>query len=161
MTDTSNYLTHIPILSRLVDMTSGPILELGIGFSTVLLHAMAKQSGREVYSYENDREWHKKYFEFNTYNHHVFYIDNWDDIKVNDKHWSVALIDHRPAMRRRVDAVRLARHADYIILHDSEPEIDRFYRYSSIYKHFKYRYDYKKCLPNTTVLSNFKDLSSL
>jgi len=157
----SAYATHIPILTKIVDMTEGPILELGIGFSTTILHAMCKRNGRELFSYENDLEWHGKYLQYNIANHKVWYTSDWSQIEIDKTRWSVVLIDHRPAIRRHVEALRLKDNADYIILHDSEPEIDRFYKYSRIYKHFKYRYDYTKCLPNTTVVSNFKDLSNL
>jgi len=45
-----------------------------------------------------------------------------------------------------------------LIIHDSEPEINKFYRYDRIWDHYRYRYDYKKFKPYTTVLSNKIDV---
>jgi hypothetical protein len=155
------YATHIPILTKLVDMSDGPILELGMGFSTLILDMMCKLTRRPIVSYENHREWYERYLEFASDYHKILFTDNWDSIDIDSTHWSIALIDHKPALRRRIDAVRLKDNCDYVILHDSEPEINRFYAYTRIYQYFKYRYDYTKCLPNTTVLSNFKELKFL
>lgn len=157
------YATHLPMLIRCVDLCdpSLPILELGVGYSTFILDMLCKQNGQEIYSYENDREWHKKNLDFYYMNHKVIYTDDWNKIPIDDRHWGVVLIDHRPGARRHKDAYRLRNNADYIIIHDSEPEIDRYYGYTKIYKHFAYVHHYTRCKPNTTVLSNFKDLSNL
>lgn len=158
-----HYATHLPMLIRCVEMSDRelPILELGVGYSTFILDMLCKQNGQEIFSYENDLKWHGKFLEFHHMNHKIIYAEDWDAIPFERKHWGVVLIDHRPARRRRVEALRLKDCADYIILHDSEPEIDRFYGYKSIYKHFKYVHHYTNCMPNTTVLSNRKDLSNL
>ncbi len=157
------YASHIPILTRIVDISDPelPILEFGVGYSTMILDMMCKLSGRQIFSYENDRDWHKINLKYHNGNHKVWFTNNWDTIDIDHTHWGLVLIDHRPAVNRRVQALRLKDNADYILLHDSEPEIDRFYRYSGIYKHFKYKYDYTRCKPYTTVLSNNKDLSNL
>ena len=152
------YASHIPILTRMVDMTTGPILELGIGFSTMILDMMCQLTKRSLVSYENDPRWYQKYLGYASDFHQVLLADDWDKIDIDHTHWSVVLIDHRPALRRKVDAQRLKDKADYILMHDSEPEIDKFYRYTDIYPHFKYRYDYTKCKPFTTILSNFKEI---
>lgn len=161
--DEEKYATHIPMLTRCVSLTTKdqPILELGVGYSTFILDMMCQLTGQQIFSYENDREWHGKNLDFHTSNHKVIFTDNWDRIDIDSIHWGVALIDHRPALRRRIDAMRLRNNADYIILHDTEPEIERFYRYQSIYKHFKYVFHYTRCKPYTTVLSNFKELKNL
>jgi len=156
-----HYATHLPMLIRCVELSDPelPILELGIGYSTFILDMLCKQNGREIFSYENDRKWHGKFLEFYQMNHKVIYTEDWDNII--KRHWGVVLIDHRPAKRRHIDALKLKDSADYIILHDSEPEIDKFYGYKGIYKHFKYVHHYTTCKPNTTVVSNFKDLRNL
>lgn len=156
------YATHIPTLLRLVEATKGPILELGMGiFSTCLLDMMCTLPKRKLVSYDNDRNWFLENEKWVSEFHEVRFLMNWDKADVDNTHWSIVLIDHRPAVRRRVDAVRLKDKADFILLHDSEPEIDRFYRYSGIYKHFKYVYHYTKCLPNTTIVSNFIDPTTI
>ena len=156
------YGSHLPILLRLVDLTAGPILELGTGgYSTAMLDLMCRQTKRKLVSYDNDPKWHKDNLQWQSDFHDIKLIQDWDKAEIDSIHWSIVLIDHRPALRRRVEAVRLKDKADFILLHDSEPEIDRFYRYSSIYKHFKSRYDYTKVKPNTTILSNFVDIKKL
>jgi len=155
------YLSYIPILTRIVDLSDGPILELGMGFSTMLLDMMARPTKRLVMSYENDPKWYEKNLKFGSDFHKIFLVDSWEKINVESVHWSVAFIDHRPALRRRVEAKRIKDNADFIILHDSEPEINKFYRYTDIYPLFKYRFDYMKCKPFTTVLSNLVDVQRL
>ena len=160
----SKFGSHLPILTRLVDMTDGPILELGMGiWSTPILDLMCKKTERGIASCDNDKKWFSENVKWKSNYHAVYFVDKdgWGTLPIFKRHWSVVLIDNRPAIMRRELAYALRGNADFILLHDSEPEIDRFYRYSSIYKYFKYGYDYTKCLPNTTVLSNFKDLSFL
>ncbi len=155
------YISYLPILTKIVDMTDGPVLELGMGFSTMVLDLMCKIPKRPLYSFENDPKWFEKNKIYESHFHKLFFVDNWDNIDIDNGHWSVAFIDHRPALRRRIEAKRLKDVADYIILHDSEPEINKFYRYTDIYPLFKYKYDYIKTLPNTVILSNFVDLQKL
>lgn len=144
--------THLPVLARLLMHTDGAVLELGAGFnSTPLLYWTCKAESRLFRSYENDKAWCEKMGDFTTY------IEDWDKADIDDRMWSIALIDHRPALRRKDDARRLKDNANFVVLHDSEPEIDKFYKYTWIYKHFKYRYDYTKVKPFTTVLSNYID----
>lgn len=153
------YFSHLPILTKIVDMTEGPILELGIGFSTVVLDMMCRLTKRPLFSYDNDPQWYEKYLEYQSDFHQILLTDDWDKIDIDNRHWSVVLIDHRPALRRRVEAKRLKDNTDYVVMHDSEPEINKFYRYTDIYPLFKYRFDYTRCKPFTTVLSNFKKLN--
>ena len=153
------YISYLPVLTRIVDLTDGPILELGMGFSTMILDMMCCLTKRPLVSYENDRKWYEKSLVYASDFHQILLAEDWDKIDIDSTHWSVAFIDHRPALRRRVEAKRLKDNADYIILHDSEPEINKFYRYTDIYPLFKYRYDYTRCKPYTVVLSNFKKLN--
>ena len=153
------YASHIPVLTRIVDLSEGHILELGVGFSTMVLDMMCKLTKRPIVSYDNDPEWLKQNLKYKSDFHQILFAEDWDNIEINDIHWSVVLIDHRPALRRKIEAERLKDNADYIILHDSEPENDKYYKYSDIYPLFKYRFDYTKCKPFTTVLSNFKKIN--
>ena len=150
------YGTHIPILIKVMGLTSGPVLELGAGLnSTPFLYWLCRDQGRKFVSYDNDQAW------IDRVGYPIQFVDNWDKTDIDKAHWSVALMDHRPGERRPIDAARLKDNADFIILHDSEPELDKFYGYEKIYPLFKYRFDYKKVLPNTTVLSNFVDLEKI
>lgn len=155
------YASHLPILAKIVEKTTGPILELGMGFSTTLLHTMCKRTGRMVVSYENDRNWYEKFTGYNCAWHHIKYIQNWNDLLTDYIDWDVVFIDNRPGVSRRELATRLQDKAQYILLHDSEPEQNRFFGYQKIYPHFKHVYQYTKTKPNTAVLSNYRDLSFL
>lgn len=164
----SLYGTHMPILARIMDITEGPVLELGMGiYSTPLLDMMCAVKKRMLISYDNDPVWFKENEKWASDYHKVIFVDEngWEQIMIDyaygAPHWTVVLVDHKPAKQRIKEIKRLANKADYILIHDSEPESDRFFKYSWIYKLFKYRYDYTKCRPNTTVLSNFVDLSFL
>jgi len=154
--------THLPILSRIMEITRGPVLELGMGnFSTPFLDMMCRRQKRLLVSYDNDPKWHKINKRYEHEYHKIILVEDWSKIDIDSTHWSVVLIDHRPALRRREEAVRLKHNANYILLHDSEEKVRTFYGYERILPHFKYRYNYDKLIPNTLVLSNFVDLSNL
>lgn len=159
MKDYSNYATHLPLLIKSIEVTDKPILELGMGISTMIIHMMCKTSGRKIVSIESDPKWFEENLVFTSENHKL--IQTKDLSVLPYENWGVVLVDHRPAIDRKTQAVRLKDNADIILIHDSEPEIDRFYGYSRIYKHFKYRYDYTKCKPFTTALSNTIDVAKL
>lgn len=153
----------MPVIARVMEATTGPVLELGMGnYSTPLLDLMCHESKRALVSYDDGPTWFKMNAEWGQSDYHqVFLIDNYDRADIETAHWSVAIIDHRPALRRLTEIRRLANNTDYLIIHDTEPECDKLYKYSRIYPLFKYRYDYKLCRPNTTILSNFFDPKKL
>lgn len=154
----SFYGSHMPVISRVMEETTGPVLELGMGiYSTPLLDLMCHESKRELVSYDDDKEWFEENKGWESDYHKVIFIDNYDNADIESRKWSVVLVDHKPAIRRITEIRRLSQNADYVIIHDSEPECDKFFKYSRIYPLFKYRYDYKITRPNTTILSNFKD----
>lgn len=147
-----SFATHLPVLSILINRTDGAVLECGAGYnSTPLLYWICKAQKRKFLSYETDLEWIKKL------QYPVKHIIDWEDAEIDDIFWSMVFVDSRPALGRHKLARRLKDNANFIVLHDSQPEIDKFYKYSWIYKHFKYRYDFTKIKPNTTILSNFFD----
>ena len=155
------YGSHLPVLISIVGMTSGPILELGIGlYSTPFLHFACLPTNRKLVSYEADSGWIRYFKDCRTSFHEVNLIDDWDKLEV-DKFWDIVLVDHSPDSRRKDEVKRLANKAKYLILHDSDLENDTLYKYSEVYPLFKYRFNYTVCKPHTTVLSNFVDLSHL
>lgn len=152
--------SHLPVLMKIVNMTNGPILELGAGpFSTPFLHWACFEKKRKLVSYENNREFFLSDIEqYQSDFHEVHFVENWDKIDISG-HWDVAFIDHCPKLRRIKEIKRLANSANYIVVHDTEGRSDRKYKYSTIYHLFKYRYDFRNARPFTTILSNLKDLS--
>lgn len=151
--------THLQALVKFVQMTDGPVMELGSGvFSTPVLHWMCLEKNRKLVTYENHPEFFQFAKKFKSRDHQILFIKDWDQIDPRG-HWSVVLIDHVSERGRGIDAVKFKDNADYIILHDSNhPEL---YGYNEIWKYFKYRHDYIRRDASTTVLSNFKDLSNL
>lgn len=155
------YGTHLALLVKLVQATEGPVLELGIGASsTPTLHRLCVAHGRKVVSYDSDAYYVEQYARQYSDNRHEFHwINDWDNADIEQR-WSVVLVDHRPARRRYRDAARVARHAEYVVCHDTEPERDKFYKWDRAFKHFKHRFDDEKD-PRTTVVSNFHSLEWL
>lgn len=154
--------THVPLLTRVFDISEGDVLEIGTGyFSTLLLHWLSTMSKRHVYSYESKDGWYQKALKYNKNYHHIVLCKNWESADFVNKHWGVVFVDHSPEARRHVDVARLKDKADYIVIHDTSPECDEIYQYSKIWPLFKYRYDYTKIAPNTSVVSNFKNLKNI
>lgn len=148
--------THLPVLIKLVSMTNGPILELGGGiYSTPFLHWACFVNKRELVTYENDPQWYSKTLtHYATDFHQIILTKNWDNIPI-ERPWDIALVDHAPASRRIVDITRLADHAKFVVIHDSEGRLNRTYNYPSIYPLFKHQYHFREIRPHTSVLSNF------
>lgn len=154
--------SHIPILVKVLGLSDGPVLEMGMGpFSTPILHWLCLDKKRQLFSYENNPRWFEKNKVFETNLHKVNFVEDWDKVDMDNIHWSVVFIDHAPSDRRIVDIKRIVNKADYVIMHDSGDYQDEHYRYSEIYPLFKYRYNYMRQKPYTTIVSNFKDLSIL
>lgn len=154
----SLYGSHLPILTRLMEVTNGPVLELGMGlWSTPMLDLMCANQGRTLHSFDNDFKWYKENEKWQSDYHEVTIVSDWKIAGIDHIFWSIAFVDQRPAIERKDQALRLAKNALFVVLHDSEPEQDKYFKYSRIYKHFKYRYDYTTCRPHTTILSNFID----
>ena len=154
------YGSHLPVLMKIVQITNGPILELGIGlYSTPFLHYSCLSNQRKLVSFETDHGWARYFRDCKSDFHEVHTIDDWDTLDTSGS-WDIVFIDHAPDSHRHIEAKRLAKSARYIILHDSDPENDTLYQYSTIYPLFKYRFDYTACKPYTTVVSNFIDLEN-
>jgi hypothetical protein len=153
--------SHIPLLTRIIDLSEGDILEIGTGyFSTLLLHWLAHIYKRSVYSYENNPYWYKRALNRNSKYHKIFFVNNWDELPA-DKHWGVVFIDHSPGERRATEIKRFKDLADYIVIHDTEPEKESRYHYSETWPEFKYIYHYNRFSPWTSVVSNFKNLNNI
>lgn len=158
--------THLPLLMKAVNLTEGSILECGAGMSsTPFLHFACIDTKRRLVSYESDREFFKRYvYQFKSDFHEVHWLKesvrSWNSLDLSE-HWSVALIDQHPCEARKETIKRLAHNCDYIIVHDTQGRMNYKYHFDEVYPMFKYRKDWDKLRPFTTVLSNFKDLSNL
>lgn len=155
--------SHLVLLTRVFDLSSGPVLEIGTGyFSTLLLHWLATTYRREVVSLENSPGWYERAKKYCNDYHRVEFVASWAVADLEGRHWGMAFVDHSPGMKRPVEVKRLADHADYIVIHDTQMvATDGEFCFSTAFPAFKWRYDYTKTLPWTSVMSNFKDLSNV
>ena len=151
----------MPILTKLIYQTSGDVLELGMGlYSTPLLHWLCFDQGRRLVSFDSQQQYYDINKNFQSDLHEVNLIDDWNKADIVHP-WSIAFVDHEPAHRRIEDIKRLAYCSLYVVVHDTEPRDNKFYRYDKIFPLFKYRFDYTKNEPNTSVFSNYIDLNFL
>lgn len=151
--------SHIPVLVRAFDLSEGDILEVGTGyFSTTLLHWLGETTGRKIVSYETSPKWFERAKRYQCDYHDVIFVENWADIPFDSKHWGLAFVDHDPHKERANTIRRLKDQAEFIVAHDTEPRSEKGYDYPLIYPLFKYRFDYTKVEPWTSVLSNFNTL---
>lgn len=151
--------SFLPVLMKLTQMTYGSILELGAGYnSTSFLHWLAFATNRKVVTYESDRKWYEFAKHFEAPFHEVHFVEDWDAIDLSPP-WSIALVDHDPPQRRRGE-IRKLMHADYVVVHDSEPDHASTYRYHRVRNLFKYHYDYTATQPHTAVWSNTYDFAN-
>ena len=145
---------------KLVSITDGPILEMGTGiYSTPFLHWACFPTKRKLTSLESSARFMQRLVNCQNDYHDVIYTSNWDAADI-EKSWDIVLIDHAPDSRRRIDVKRVANYAKYVVIHDSDILNTKNYHYEKIYSLFKYRFDYRDATPNTSILSNFIDLST-
>jgi hypothetical protein len=133
-----------------VARTGGPVLELGCGdYSTPLLHLLCRN--RPLVSVETDRGWLERYSDLRTKDHEFHLAQDWAGAAIIDqREWDVALVDHAPGERRVPEIRRLINRARFIVVHDTE---DGGYGYDRVLPEFKYRFDFKRWEPWTSVVS--------
>jgi len=148
------------MLIKVLFASKGDVVECGGGvFSTPLLHWVCKFMDRELITYENDPAYFAFEHTFQSRQHRVRFIKDWDKIDTKT-HRGVVFIDHHPPERRMIETMRFKDSADFIVIHDTERD-SREYNKPEVFEQFKYHYDWKGCKPWTSVFSNFKDLSFL
>lgn len=150
--------SHYPMLTLALQHSAGDILELGTGlFSSSFLHWMAIYYGRKLVSYENDPHFMKSTSWLNCDGHEINFIEDWDKAPI-EKEWGLVFVDHHPALRRAVEAIRVAQWAQIVVVHDTEPKHEYRFEYARMEGQFRYSYRYERAWPNTSVFSNFDDL---
>lgn len=153
------WASHLPVLIRVLQISEGPVLELGSGiFSTPVMHWLCLETKRQLVTYENVPGYFRMNRKFGHGSHEIKLVEDWDKAPIEAQHWGVAFVDHEPAERRKVEIARLAKIADYVIVHDTEPENDSEYGFiKNSFPLFKYTYHHRRYKPHTSVLSNFTD----
>ena len=158
----AHWSSHLPVLVKVLRVTDGPVLELGMGIhSTPFLHWMCAERKRLLVSYESKIYYLGINSCFKNELHQMHLVEDWDKIDI-EKSWDVAFIDHE-AERREIDIKRLANYAKYLVVHDTQTHRkgQRSYGYDDVFPLFKYQRDFTFATAWTSVLSNFKDLSNL
>lgn len=152
------YCSHFPVLIKVLSATNGTVLEVGMGpFSSPVMHWLCFDKERLLISLESNEEYVHLNRRFVSQNHEIHLVKDWNDFDFNRK-WDVAFVDNEREMRAPV-IKKIAGNTNYVVIHDSEEHV--YYHLDEIFPLFKYRYNYTKVVPNTSVLSNKKDLSWL
>jgi len=152
--------SHLPVLMKVLSITEGPVLEMGMGlYSTPYLHWACFEK-RELVSYDNDPKYFHMNEDYRGEGHEVSFVEDWSKIDIV-KPWDVAFFDEGPAEVRAINLMKVANIAKYIVVHDTQWREDKHYHYKElVFPFFKYRYDYIKTKPHTSVLSNIVDLTN-
>ena len=143
--------SFLPVLNRIVQITKGPVLELGVGYNSSPYLYWACYPSRRLVSYENNPEFYKQ-FAWPAHFHEIHLITDWNAIDISEP-WSVAFVDHSPNADRAVSMTRLT-HADFVVVHDTEDRNDHFYHTSEVSHLYKYKWRWEKPNPQTSVFSN-------
>jgi hypothetical protein len=114
-----------------------------------MLHLLCRN--RPLVSIETDASWLGRYADLENKDHQFHHVQDWDSAEIIDRgEWDVAFVDHAPGNRRVPEIRRLMKNTRLIVIHDTE---DAGYGFESVLPEFKYRFDYKRWEPWTTVVS--------
>lgn len=151
--------SHIPVLLKLINMTTGPVFELGCGmYSTTFLHWACFPTRRKLVSYESNTDWIGFANQFKADFHDVIFVEDWDKVDLSSP-CTIAFIDHAPN-HQRVHEIRRLRHADYVVIHDTEPGSERKYNYMAVRRFFRFKWMYTDgFLPYTSIWSDKIDVT--
>lgn len=152
--------SHLPVLMKLLPMTTGSVLELGAGvYSTSFFHWACYAQRRRLLTYEDNPVFYRFARQFHKGLHEVRCIRSWDDADYAEP-WGLAFVDHGQERRRWLDISRLT-HAEYVVAHDAENSAAHKYHYERIHSQFRFRFKYNGAWPYTAVFSNVHDVSKL
>lgn len=154
--DGQTYSTHLPYLLEAVRRTVGPVLELGAGNgSTPALHDVCTKAGRLLVTVDSDQLWLNRYADLGSELHKFeFCSDPAETIQFLDE-WGVVFVDHAPGETRGKAVERARDRAEYVVAHDTE---DLGYNLEELLSTFKYRRDFRRSRPWTTVVSMTKEI---
>jgi hypothetical protein len=146
--------THLPVLKHMVSITTGPVLEMGMGYnSTPILHELCQN--RLLVSLDSESEWVEKFANFRSSSHKIRTEPNWDDTTkyLQSIFWDIVLIDQHPWGRRIIDIQLLMHNTRFMVVHDTESRAAHIYHYEPTLSLFRYRWEFQGLIPYTTVVS--------
>lgn len=150
--------SHLYALMKVIPITNGDVLEMGIGVSSTPYLHWACLNQRRLVSYETDRRYYNWFKQFAYPLHEMHLVESYDDADITSQMWDVAFIDHGPNERRIIDIRRIPKLAKYVVVHDTSPKLESHYRYSEIYPLFKWQVRFPVARTHVSVLSNFVDV---
>ena len=138
LSDLGAWNSYLPLLWEAVEATNGDVIELGMGEgSTKKLHTVCVD--RNLYSYDNNIEWYRKFEYLRTKNHFIEFTNNWmEPIERHRGKIGVLFSDESPGEIRKYNIAMFCNTAQVIVAHDAEPESNVGYRYDLVAPLFKY-----------------------
>lgn len=162
--DVTNVTNHRILLRLALALTEGsshPVLAMGIDPETTrLLHDYCEERGRPLVSLEEDIFAVMRLRQMESRRHEVI-CAAWEVAPIEARGpWSVAVMNHAPGERRKDDAKRLLGRAEVVVLHDTEPNADMGYQFSTIWPRWRWKADVKTDGAWASAVSNDRDLSA-
>ena len=171
--------SHIAILLRVVAKSTGTVIECGSGVgSTLSLHWVCMEKGVKLITYETNFKYFQFANQFRSKTHRIKLVDSWASLI--PQRVGVLFLDQAPGHARGLMAVQWKDMADYIVMHDTEPQEGRgdyfekyrrknpdfdgtdVYNYDPMWEHFPHRYTTTHTrAPWTSVVSRTHDVSWL
>lgn len=156
----TNWDNYKPLLYKALQITDGDVIEMGMGDgSTKLLHDYCQSKKRNLFSFDSNEDWTKKYKPLETKSHTISVIHEWDNVHTIHPNPSVVLIDHAPGERRHIDVEKYKDINGIIVIHDTEPEADHGYQMSKVFPLFKYVTHFKSDGAWASAVSNSHDVT--
>lgn len=160
--------THWTALRQAIEASAGPVLELGCSRgSTKQLHDLCARLKRPLVTLDHDGEWLAKFsslatatLEVGRARHSLRHVVGEPDLDMWDvaagylccrERWGAVLVNDE-AVDWRLAALSLARSADFIVFHASEPSWESFLSV------FPYRRTFAERFPETMVVSCFSPI---
>jgi hypothetical protein len=167
ISDLSHWNSYLPMLWMALEATEGDVIEAGIGDgSTRKLHEYCQLRQRNLYSYESNLEWYRKFEDLIVNNetfavHEIEYVgSNWEIMVARHREpIGVLFSDEAPGEMRKYNIAMFCNTAQVIIAHDAEESNDGGYKYSLLKPLFKYHKMHEFPGASTAAFSNFIDVS--
>ena len=157
----SGWNSHLPLLWQALESTDGEVVELGMGIgSTPQLHEYCHNAKRQLFSYDNNLEYYKKFEFLRKPGHAIEYTQDWlEPVERHRYMLGVLLSDEAPGHMRKYNIAIFAQNVHVIVVHDTEVKHDHGYLISLVRPLFKYSRDYVFDQVGATAFSNFIDVS--
>lgn len=158
--------SYKPLLTAVLQLTEGPVLELGSGIWSTPLLAELCGEGRHFLSLETDAGWAFEAAK-KAPTATIVRVPSWEQaltlLSYIEIKWSVAFIDLAPGHERRPVVEALRNRAHVLVVHDTEPDKSYAYKFEPEFwgDHFTHIVHDDRSTAWTTAVSNSMSLSAL